>query len=226
MLWCPRIWFKKKKKNSNFFCTATALLQRSSGELITCTINSSFCHLHLLHACIFLLQWWKVRWDDESAWRDQVKPFLNVSPDWHIKMTWRLISSMFIMCPSQVEHPCSRRKRWPAGALCLWNVQDCLSDRCEAHQCINKHFMSPRISDVWTILSYCSRQVLGTCRSLSLSSDFKSLSVISEVKSSDGRPEICSIQVSWILEFHPSLPVHFLICVQHFSHSTPTLTLI
>lgn len=37
--------------------------------------------------------------------------------------------------------------------------------------------------------------VLGTCRSLSLSSDFKSLSVISEVKSTDGSREICSIQL-------------------------------
>uniref|UniRef100_A0A669CT62 Anaphase-promoting complex subunit 4 n=1 Tax=Oreochromis niloticus TaxID=8128 RepID=A0A669CT62_ORENI len=37
--------------------------------------------------------------------------------------------------------------------------------------------------------------VLGTCRSLSLSSDLKSLSVITEVRSADDNPEICYVQL-------------------------------
>lgn len=41
-------------------------------------------------------------------------------------------------------------------------------------------------------------QVSGTCRSLSLSSDLKSLSVITEVRSADNNPEICYIQVRWM----------------------------
>ncbi|CAJ1059951.1 anaphase-promoting complex subunit 4 [Xyrichtys novacula] len=38
-------------------------------------------------------------------------------------------------------------------------------------------------------------EVSGTCRSLSLSSDLKSLSVITEVRSADNNPEICYIQL-------------------------------
>lgn len=46
-------------------------------------------------------------------------------------------------------------------------------------------------------------QVSGTCRSLSLSSDLKSLSIITEVRSPDNNPEICYIQVkpSFTLSF-------------------------
>lgn len=48
-------------------------------------------------------------------------------------------------------------------------------------------------------------QVSGTCRSLSLSSDLKSLSVITEVRSADNNPEICYIQVRWMIWLHLSV---------------------
>lgn len=124
-----------------------------------------------------------------------------------------MISSL---CFMQVEHTCSRGKCRPAGALCLRNVQDCLSDRCEApvfiYECcclyLPKYFSNRPIISVpekWFSSCYCTLQVLGTCRSLSLSSDLKSLSVISEVMSTDNNPEICYIQVRWIVWIHLSV---------------------
>lgn len=60
-------------------------------------------------------------------------------------------------------------------------------------------------------------QVSGTCRSLSLSSDLKSLSVITEVRSADNNPEICYIQVRWMIWLH--LPVLLdLRCLSFFAN--------
>lgn len=80
-----------------------------------------------------LLQWWKVWWDNESPWRNQVKqPSLVL---WcivfFIFLDWTENNFIVVFYPMQVEHTCSWGKCRPAGALCLRNVQDCLSDRCE-----------------------------------------------------------------------------------------------
>lgn len=44
-------------------------------------------------------------------------------------------------------------------------------------------------------ISDLTTQVSGSCRTLSLASDLKSLAVITEVKSSEGHAEICFVQV-------------------------------
>lgn len=62
-------------------------------------------------------------------------------------------------------------------------------------------------------------QVLGTCRSLSLSSDLKSLSVITEVRSADNNPEICYIQVRW---FGLNFSVFLNLLFRHVLNSTLT----
>lgn len=63
-------------------------------------------------------------------------------------------------------------------------------------------------------------QVLGTCRSLSLSSDLKSLSVITEVRSADNNPEICYIQVRWMVwaSFFSSCKLAFSSCPQLYPY--------
>lgn len=59
-------------------------------------------------------------------------------------------------------------------------------------------------------------QVSGTCQSLSLSSDLKSLSVITKVRSADNRAEICYIQVRSM----NVAPLHFHTCAYPTNCST------
>lgn len=126
---------------------------------------------------------------------------------------WTGNDVIFTFHPIQAEHSCSWRKRWRGGALCLRDVQDCHSNWCKALLLLLFFRASKRVHHLmyWSIKIFskylqwqnCSLdeplQVLGTCRSLSLSSDLKSLSVITEVRSDDNNPQICYIQVRCLL---------------------------